>query len=151
MKKALKVFFITIASLLVILIIAISIALWVFFTPEKLLPIVRDQAGKYLTCHTEVGNVELTFLSTFPNFGLKVDHVVLINPTPGALSDTLVNIEQLIGIVDLAAWWKRDELKINELNLRNGSIYIFCDSLGNTNYAIFTPDTITAITPDTET
>jgi hypothetical protein len=151
MKKAFKIFAITVASLLVILIAAICITLWIFFTPEKLTPIVRNQADKYLTCQSEIGNVELTFFSTFPMFGFKVDHFVLINPVTGSPSDTLVNIGQLVGIVDAAAWLKRDEIKINELILRNGTINIFYDSLNNSNYNIFTPDTLVTTEPATET
>jgi hypothetical protein len=150
MKKAFKIFFITIATLLLVLIATISIALWFVFTPEKLTPFVQKQAGKYLTCKSEIGKVELTFFSTFPSFGLKVDHFELINPVPGAPNDTLINLDQLVGIVDAVAWWKRDEIKISELILSKGSINIFYDSLGNSNYNIFQIDTLATAEPQPE-
>src|SRR5659263_693058 len=89
MKKNLKRVLILFSSLIFLLLLAIGIALWFVFTPEKLTPIVRTQAAKYITCKTEIGDVELTFFSTFPRFGLKVNHFALINPVPNAPATTL--------------------------------------------------------------
>ncbi|HCT30104.1 MAG TPA: hypothetical protein DIW31_05105 [Bacteroidales bacterium] len=147
-KKVFKRVGIALAILLFLLITAISIAIWFVFTPERLTPFVRKQAAKYITCKSEIGEVELTFFSTFPRFGLKVTDFTLINPIAGAQSDTLVNTQNLIGIVDVGAWWKRDELVITNLQLSNGVINAFVDSLGNTNFNITPPDTI-PVQPDT--
>ncbi|HPT21678.1 MAG TPA: AsmA-like C-terminal region-containing protein [Bacteroidales bacterium] len=141
MKKFIKVFLITIASFLVIFIAAICIAIWLVFTPEKLTPVVRKQADKYIKCQSEIGDVELTFFSTFPHFGIKINRFGLINPIAGASSDTLVNIEQLVGVVDVEAWRKNKDLIITDLILTNGTINVFTDSLGHTNYDITVADT----------
>ena len=151
MKKFIKIFSITIVSLLAILIITVSIALWLVFTPERFTPIVRKQADKFITCKSEFGEVELTFFSTFPNFGIKVKQLALINPVDGAPCDTLVKVNELVGVVDGAAWWKRDELKLIGLELTGGSVNIFSDSLGNTNYAIVSTGTTSSTEPKSET
>lgn len=147
MKKVVKTLLITLASLLVVVIAAISIALWVVFTPEKLTPVIRNQIVKYITCKSEIGNVEPTFFSTFPKFGIKINHFLLVNPVPGTTNDTLLNIDQMTAIIDAVAWWKHDEIIINELILRNGSLTVFYDSLGKSNLDIFPSDTI----PEAET
>jgi len=144
MKKFFKWFAISFGSLVFLLLLAIGIVVWFVFTPEKLTPIVRTQAAKYITCKTEIGAVELTFFSTFPKFGLKVNRFVLVNPTPNAQSDTLVSVEELVGVVDVAAWWKRNEIVLNELRLSNGTVNAFVDSLGHTNFDIVKPDTTAA-------
>jgi len=54
MKKNLKRVLILFSSLIFLLLLAIGIALWFVFTPEKLTPIVRKQAAKYITCKTEI-------------------------------------------------------------------------------------------------
>jgi hypothetical protein len=141
-KKVFKRIGIAFAILLFLIITAISIVIWFVFTPERLTPFVRKQAAQYITCKSEIGEVELTFFSTFPRFGLKVSRFALINPTLNAQSDTLVSTEQLIGVVDVGAWWKRDELEITELKLTNGIINAFVDSLGHTNFDITLPDTV---------
>jgi hypothetical protein len=142
MKKALKVSLITIATLLITLILGISIVLWFVFTPDKLTPIVRKQASKYLTCQSEIGEVELTFFSTFPSFGLKVNRFMLINPMSGAPSDTLINADEFIGIVDVSSWWRDNELVLSTLKINQGTINAFIDSVGNTNFNILLSDSV---------
>lgn len=151
MKKFWKIFFITLLSLFTVTIAAISIALWLVFTPERFTPIVRNQAEKYINCKSEIGEVELTFFSTFPNFGLKVNEFALINPVKDAPNDTLVKVKELVGVIDTEAWRKRKELVLVGLELTGGSINVFSDSLGLTNYDIFSTDTATVAEIETET
>jgi hypothetical protein len=150
MKKALKVSLISIATLLTTLILGICIVLWFVFTPDKLTPLVRKQASKYLACQAEIGEVELTFFSTFPSFGLKVNQLKLINPMNGAPSDTLINASEFIGIVDVSAWWRNNELVLTTLKMKHGDINAFTDSLGNTNFDIFITDSSATAGEDEE-
>ncbi len=71
MKKFWKVFLITFLSLLSVLIITVSIVSWLVFTPERLTPLFANQAEKIITCQSEIGEVDLTLFSTYPNFGFK--------------------------------------------------------------------------------
>jgi hypothetical protein len=141
MKKFIKVFFISLLSLVGVLIVAISIVIWIVFTPERITPIVRKQAAKYITCKSEIGSVELTFFSTFPNFGLKVRDFELINPIAGSMSDTLVRVKELVGVIDAKAYWKKKDIILIGLEMKGGSVNIYSDSLGKTNYNIMPPDT----------
>lgn len=136
MRKSLKIFLISLGSLILLLGITVSIVLWLVFTPEKITPIAKKQAGKYLNCQTDIGKVELTFFSTFPNFGLKVDRLMLINPTPEAPCDTLLNLNRLNCTVDIMALWKKNELIVRDLYLSDGEICAFIDSQGNSNLDI---------------
>ena len=98
----------------------------------------------YSPVKSEIGKVELTFFSTFPKFGIKIRHFALINPVAGSQFDTLVRAEELTGAIDAAAWWKKNELILNGLELTGGSVNIFSDSLGRTNYDIIATDTASA-------
>jgi hypothetical protein len=149
-KKVLKWIAIAVTTVLFIVALVIGIAVWFVFTPEKITPIVRTEAAKYLSCESQIGEVELTFFSTFPNFGLKVNRFALINHIPETPSDTLVQVEQFIGIIDMAAYWKRNELVFNELLLRNGILNAFTDSLGRTNFDVLKADT-TVVAEESET
>jgi len=151
MKKFLKIFFISLGSLLAAILIIICIAVWLVFTPARFTPIVRKQADKLLTCKSEIGEVELTFFSTFPNFGLKVKNFALVNPTNGAQSDTLVRVDEFVGVIDAQAYWKRAEIILIGLEMSGGTVNIFTDSLGKTNYDIFPADTSAAPVPEAET
>ena len=150
MKKVVKWIAIVVTSVIFLLALAIGIAVWFVFTPEKITPIVRTEAAKFLTCESQIGEVELTFFSTFPSFGLKVNRFALINHILEAPSDTLVKVEQFVGIVDLAAYWNRNELVFSELLLRNGTLNAFTDSLGRTNFDVLKADT-TVVATESET
>lgn len=150
MKKALKRIALVLAIILFVVLTAISVALWFVFTPEKLTPIVRKQAAQFLTCKSEISSVELTFFSTFPRFGLKVNDFTLINPVNGAPSDTLVSIDELIGVVDVKAYWKNEDIVLNELRVCHGVINAFIDSLGKTNFDITPPDSAAVDTAQTQ-
>jgi len=140
-KKVFKWIAISLLSILFLLVFIGGITVWFVFTPDKLTPVVRSQSAKYLKCETLIDEVELTFFSTFPQFGLKVNHFVLINPISGAQSDTLFMAGQLSGLVELSSWLNRKELILSDLRISDGQLNIFADSLGHTNYDIVKSDT----------
>lgn len=150
MKKFFKIFFIVLGSLLVLILAALGIAYWYVFTPEKLTPIVRKQAERYINCQTEIGSVELTLFSTFPRLGIKINDVKLINPVPNAPSDTLLSIERLFGYIDVDALRKENELLLSEFSLLNGNINVFIDADGRTNFDIFDIESDPDVEPDGE-
>ena len=141
MKKPLKITLISIGSLLAVLVVAILIAVWFVFTPERLTPIVRNALQKNIKCQSDLREVELTFFSTFPNFGVKLSDVVLINPIKGSASDTLLRVNNLVGKVNLTKFLFDKELIINEIILQNGFVNIYTDSTGTSNYDVFPSDT----------
>lgn len=141
MKKFLKIFFISLGSLVLLLAIVIGVALWIIFTPDRLTPIVRNQAEKFITCPTEIGSVELTFFSTFPGFGIKIDNVALINPIDEANCDTLLQAEQVKANINISALIKNNELILDNIRLSNGSAYAFINSKGEANFDILPQDT----------
>jgi hypothetical protein len=137
--KLLKTTLIVLLSLIAVVVIAASILIWVVFTPEKLTPIVQNELGKLLTCEVQVNKVELTFFSTFPEFGLQIDSFLLKNPMQGAPSDTLLSAEKMVASVDFVALWKNNEVIVNELLLEKPSILVYVDSTGRANYDIMQP------------
>ena len=142
MKKFLKYFAIILTSLTLVVVFAVGVGLWLVFTPERLTPIVRTQAQKFINCHSDIGNVELTFFSTFPKFGLKADRLILVNPVDGATCDTLIKVDKIIGIINISSLVKNKELIVNEFRLLNGKINAFIDNSGNANFYILKTDTI---------
>ena len=111
MKKALKISGITLASLLGVVLIAALMAVYVVFTPERLTPIVKKVLPEVVTCEADLNKVELTFFSTFPQFGLELDDVCLQNPMVGA-NDTLAFVDELVATVDVWAFLTENKVQL---------------------------------------
>ena len=137
MKKALKIFGIVLGSIIGVVVLAVGLAVWVVFTPERLTPIVREVAKEYVQCEHEIGKVELTFFSTFPRFGLSIDSVVVVNPMEGAANDTVVAIPQMTVSVDMMALLKEQMVIVHELRLPDIEANIYVNSEGEANYDVF--------------
>lgn len=138
MKKALKIFGITLGCIILLLAIVIGSALWVVFTPERLTPIVRNVASEYVKCEHHIGKVELTFFSTFPHFGLAIDSLTVVNPVEGAPSDTVVHIPHAVVSVDVLAFLNEKILSIPTLCLPDFKANIYIASDGTANYDVLT-------------
>lgn len=138
MKKALKITGITLATLVGVVLIVASVAIYLVFTPERLTPIVRKALPEFVTCQTGVDKAELTFFSTFPQFGLELNEVCLKNPMQGA-NDTLAFVDKLVATVDAWAFLTKNEVQLNAFYLKNTIVNVFVDTCGNTNYNIFPP------------
>lgn len=117
--------------------VAVCVAVWLIFTPSRLTPIVRQVADKYITCEHEVGEVDLTFFSTFPEFGLRVDGLCLINPTEGAQSDTLLAASEVVATVNVMEFLQHSNLVVRELSLPNAVANIYIADDGATNFDVF--------------
>ena len=136
MKKALKILGITLGSMIGVILLVIGLAIWVVFTPERLTPIVREVVSECVQCEHEIGKVELTFFSTFPRFGLRIDSVAVIHPMEGAPSDTVVHIPHAVLSVDVLAFLNEGMLSIPTLRMPDLQANIYVAADGSANYDI---------------
>ena len=146
--KALKIIGWTLLGLVVTFVAVVCIAMYTIFAPAHLTPIARQAAAKFITCEHEIGEVELTFFSTFPRFGLRADGLLLINPKAGAQNDTVVEAKHLIATVDVMEFINNNNLHVHEAILEDATVHFFIAEDGTTNLTdvfVTSPDTI----PDT--
>ena len=136
-RKGWKITWIAIGSLLGLVVLTVAVALWLVFTPSKLTKIVNSLAGNFITCEAKFGNVDLTLLSTFPDAGLKIEDVVLVNPMEGADSDTLAKIGSLTVGIDIKAFLKEDKVIVHQVKLDDATANLYIDSVGKSNFDIF--------------
>ena len=139
MKKAYKVTWISLASILGVIIIALIIALYLVLSPKRLTSLVNKYASDFITCEYNIGKVDLTLFKTFPDVGLEIKDLVLINPTQGWTTDTLAAIDECLLSVNLKKILFSDEIVVNSCQLNGGVVNAFFDTEGNTNFDIFPP------------
>lgn len=133
MKKGWKITLISLGSLLGLVVLVVAVAMWLVFTPSKLTKIVNSLSGRFLTCETYFERVDLTMLSTFPDAGLKIENVYLVNPVEGAPSDTLARIGSLTVGLDVKAFLKENRVMVHQLIVNDAiaNLYIAPDGKGN--------------------
>ena len=117
MKKGWKIALITLGSLLGVVLIVVGVALWLVFTPSQLTKIVNKVAAEYVTCETHFGRVNLTLFKTFPDVGLTVNEVEVVNPMEGAPSAEVAYIDQLTVGLDLKKFLKEKEVEVHQVLL----------------------------------
>ncbi len=137
MKKGWKIALITLGSLVGLVVVVAAVALWLVFTPAQLTKIVNSLAGKYVTCETRFGRVNLTLFKTFPDAGLTIDDVYVVNPMEGAMSDTVAHIGNLTVGVDVKKYLKEKEVVVHQVLLDKVTASLYTDSAGRNNYDIF--------------
>lgn len=143
MKRIITIVGITLVSVVAIVLIAASLIVWVVVTPEKLSPIVRDVAKEFVTVPHELGDIDLTFFSSFPAFGVRIEGLEIVNPVEGAQNDTLLSAKEVVATIDIMAFLNDKKLDIHALTLRDVRANIYIDSIGHGNWDVF------ALPPDT--
>ncbi|BAX81738.1 AsmA-like C-terminal region-containing protein [Labilibaculum antarcticum] len=128
---------ITLLVLVFVVIIAAAIGLWYVFTPEKLTPIVNNQAKEYLDCTTSIEKVEPTFFSTYPFFGMELTNLCLTENNDSVKTDTLLYAKKCFASLDVLSYLFHDNIRLNPFLVENGYLNFKIDSQGNSNFDIF--------------
>lgn len=139
MKKPLKITLISLCSLLGLVMLTVMIACWLVLTPARLTSIVKNYAPNFITCDFDIDRAELTVIKTFPEVGLAINDVVLVNQMVGSPSDTLAYIDECVVTVDIKKFLKENLILIDECRLNGGYVNLFTDEQGRTNLDIFPP------------
>lgn len=150
MKKALKVIAWTLLSVVLTVMVVISIACYLIFTPERLTPIVQQVAAEFITCEHEIGEVELTLFSTFPYLGVEIHEVSLIHPIDSVSPDTLAAVERMVVAVQPFDAIRGD-IFIKQLSIEGVTANVYVSADGRTNYDVIALSDTTEIVEDTTT
>ena len=137
MKKALKITGIVLASLVGVLLIMVGIAVGMISSSGHLTKMVKKYAPQFITCEMELGKADLTLFKTFPDVGIDIENVALINSMVGSPSDTLANIDDLTVVLDLKKLLKEKEIVIRKCILEDAFVNLYIDTLGNNNFNVF--------------
>ena len=125
------------ASLVGVVLIVVGIAVGMISSSGRLTKMVKKYAPQFITCEMELGKADLTLFKTFPNVGIDIENVALINPMVGSPSDTLANIDDLTVVLDLKKLLKEKEIVIRKCILEDAFVNLYTDTLGNNNFDVF--------------
>lgn len=139
-RKLIKIGAIAVGALLIAVFILIAFAINFVFTPAKVTPVVLKAANHSLDADLKIKSVELTFFSTFPNFGLKVDEGTLVskalNDSLPQKTDSLLSFKECVLTVNPLDYLFKNKISVHNLSLKNVSVYAYRDKAGKANWEI---------------
>lgn len=155
-KKTLKISGITLGTVLLVLLVASAFVINFIVTPKKLTPVVLDAANQTLNAHLDMESVELTFFSTFPQFGLKVKNGSLVskalNDSSWCKTDSLLSFKECVLTVNPIAYLMENRIVVHNLSLEEVAVYAYRNKTGKANWEVTraSVDTIPADTASTD-
>jgi len=137
MKKFWKILSLSIGGFILLIIIVLGVVSWIILTPEKLTPIVKKHIPQFISCQVNLDKVELTLIKAFPNIGLNISNLCMVNPISDEISDTLAAIQNFTFSLNIKEFFKSNNIVVNQIIIDKGQFNIFVDSTGKTNFDIF--------------
>ncbi|MDR2425368.1 MAG: hypothetical protein LBD59_11720 [Prevotellaceae bacterium] len=150
MRKIFRRMLYSLLALTAVLTLAVSVAIYVIFTPERITPIVLKYANDYLDAKLECESVDITFFSTFPNFGIRLRNGnIVTRPSDSCdkhiIYDTLLSFSNFVTSFDPLALYRSNRLVVRNAWLEQPVIYACVDSAGKANWNIL-PQTVDTAT-----
>ena len=151
-KKILTIIVLATITLIFILpAIGFSILNWGVLPPEKLTPLVIEQANKFIDAHLDCERVELTYFETYPYLGVKLTNGHLISH---AAEDSTAHEEELAIPSDSLLAFNRatlslqpldylfgSKITIKDFSIENPRFYGFVNKNGRANWDIYESET----------
>ena len=147
MKKGWKIALISLGSLLGVIVIAVVVVCWLLFTPSRLTSIVNKLADEHILCENHFEKVDLSLFKTWPNVGVEVENVVLVNPyelpadnalaAKAVQNDTLARVRSLTVGLDLKAFLKDRSIIVRQLRVDDVVANLYTAPDGWSNLDIF--------------
>lgn len=140
LKRVFRIGATLLGSILILILALITFAVNFVFTPEKITPVVTQVANRTLNAKLQMESVELTFFSTFPKFGLKINEGNLIshalNDSVFCRNDSLLSFKKCIATVNPLAYLRENKIIIYNLKLIHPTVYAFRNTQGKANWDI---------------
>lgn len=137
MKKPLKITLISLGSLIGLIIIVLAVVSDLVLNPKRSTRLVNKYASNFITCDYNIGKVDISLFKTFPDVGVEIQDLVLVNSMPGCQNDTLAAVDECVIALNIKELLSNNNIIINKANLRGGSINVFSDADGAANFDIF--------------
>jgi hypothetical protein len=116
----------------------VSVMLYVVFTPSRITPVVLQYANEYLQAEVACESVELTFYSTFPDFGIRLLNGSVIargeDRRPGQPQDTLLLFGELVVSFNPLTLYRERRLVVNRAQVVKPIVHVHVDESGRVNW-----------------
>ncbi|MGL5981526.1 MAG: AsmA-like C-terminal region-containing protein [Phocaeicola sp.] len=140
-KKTVKYLSITLGSLIALLLLVVTLAVNFVLTPDKLTPLVLEQANRHLNGEVTCEAVDITVFSTFPQVGIRLTNGQLLSHAahdslPSTPQDSLLQFKTCLVTARPLALLASNAVKIHEILIDEATIYAYKNSEGSANWEI---------------
>lgn len=137
MKKFLKYFFKGIAIFLALLLIIYLVAFIYVSTHKKsIIKQVTDEVGKKMSGHVSIGDVDISFLSTFPKASVVLNNVSITDSLFSQHHHAFFTANEVFA--ELSVWKLiKKQPPVNGFKIQKGTFYLFTDTSGYSNEYLF--------------
>lgn len=133
MKKLLKVLVV-----LVLLVVGALIIIPIVFK-DDIIDLLNTEINKNVNAEVSFNDVDLSLISSFPNFSLGIHDLKVTNKAPFEGKE-LVSFDNLRLKLDLMSVISGDEIVIKEIGIDNPNFHVIVDADGNANFDIAISD-----------
>jgi hypothetical protein len=119
-----------------VLVIYVGLAVYVNANKRSLLDKLTTQLNKNLNGSMTIGSMDPTFLKGFPGVSLKLNNIILRDSLWTSHKHSLLEASSFDVAVNVLALL-RGTIEIQKLGINNSTIYLYTDSNGYSNTAVF--------------
>ena len=139
MNKYLKYFLKGITIILgVLFILYLVVFIYVSAHKKSIINQVTEEVGKKLNGNVSIGDVELSFFSTFPKVSVLLHKVVITDSLFAQHHHAFFTSDAIFAQLSISNLIKKENA-INGFKIENAAIYLYTDTSGYTNEYLFKP------------
>ena len=142
--KITKISLLSVGTLIAIFLVAVAVLVNFVFTPEKLTPVVLNVANQSMNAQLNMKKVELTFFSSFPRLGLRLEDGSVVSKalrdTAFLPVDSLVSFDRCELIINPLDFLVNHKITVNYLGLEGALVYAYKEKGGKANWDMILSD-----------
>jgi hypothetical protein len=142
MKKVFKIFA-AIFALLLLLVLLLPVLF-----KGKIAEMVQQQMDENINASITVGDIDLSLISTFPDFGLEINAIKVVGKAPFE-GIVLADIGAIKVKLDIMSVIKGDEMQIKKVGIQDASFHVIVNRDSLANYDIVKTDASAEAEQDT--
>lgn len=152
MKRATKRILLWFVGIVMFLFAILAIIVPVVLSPKRLTPLVNQYAGRFIDARVEVAQASASLIKGFPFLSATLTQGSVLLPqfyAPLPQADSFLVFDRLEVSVDVLSLLSNRALRIRQVKLEHGSMYLCQTPDGRCNWDIFGSDEEPEAQPDT--
>ncbi len=126
--------FLKIIGIIIILIMALSFVLPIFFK-GKIIELAKEEINKNINARVDFVDMDLSLFTNFPNFNLSIEGLTVVGKEKFQ-DDTLVSVNNINVTIDLMSVFKGENYEVKKISIIKPDVFVKVLEDGTANYDI---------------